>query len=100
MGGSFMIKAIVVAKEYRQFATYVRNRRLNRAEYGCFNWNHPENIRGLDKKNVKVLWLEGWSDGTSGYNPEYIKKGINELKTFTNHTEVSEGWIYNESSFV
>lgn len=91
-----MIKAIVVAKNYSQFATYIRNRGFNREEYGYFIWSNPEKAYGLKKKEVKVLWLEGWSEGTANQNPQHIKYGMNFLKTFTNHSEVSEVWIYGQ----
>jgi hypothetical protein len=96
MGDTQMIKAIVVARDYSQFATYLRNRGLNRSEYGFFLWNHPEHIYGLKKQEVKVLWLEGWSDGTVKVNPEHVRNGIRELKEFTNHSDVSEVWIYGQ----
>lgn len=95
-----MIKAIVVAADYRQFATYLRNRGFNRAEYGYFIWNHPEKAYGLDKKKVKVLWLEGWIEGTEQYNPEYVSNSLKFLKLFENQQQVSEVWIYGQGSFI
>jgi hypothetical protein len=96
MGEEQMIKAIVVPKNFQQYATYLRNRGFNRVEYGYLNWNDVWKIRGLDKRETKVLWLEGWSDGTVKVNPEHVRNGIRELKEFTNHTEVSEVWIYGQ----
>jgi hypothetical protein len=91
-----MIKAIVVARDYSQFATYIRNRGLNRAEYGYFQWESPEKAYGLDKREVKVLWLEGWSHGTNESNRKHVINVIPFLKTFTNHSDVSEVWIYGK----
>jgi predicted acyl esterase len=93
-----MIKAIVVARDYSQFATYLRNRGFKREEYGYFIWTEPSKIQALDKREVKVLWLEGWSDGTTHYNPEIVSHGVKLLKLFTNHSEVSEVWIYGQST--
>jgi hypothetical protein len=86
-----VIKAIVVSLSYSQFATYIRNRRLNRAEYGHYKATKPEHCYGLPQ-NTKVLWLEGWSE-----NPDLTVKDVQFLKDrFYNHQEVSEVWIYGE----
>lgn len=85
-----MIKSIVVAANYSQFATYIRNRGLNRTEYGYAVGNLAE-IRPLDKDKVKVLWLDGWSD-----NKRITVDEMKFFKLFKNHQQVPEGFIYGE----
>jgi hypothetical protein len=87
-----MIKAVVVARDYSQFTTYIRNRRLNREEYGCWRGKEDDCI-GLDGDTVKVLWLEGWSE-----NERIKASDIEFLKEkFSHHKNIPEGWIYNEN---
>lgn len=88
------MKAIVLGMNYSQFATYIRNRGLNRDNYGYYNGGNPEKLYGLSQ-DTKVLMLEGWSENR-GYSPEdiqYIKE------RFKNIQYVSEGWIYGEGTF-
>lgn len=85
-----MIKAVVVAKDYSQFATYIRNRGLNREHYG-YAAGHEGSVRGLNKDEVKVLWLDGWSE-----NKQVTVDLVKLLKLFKNHQEVGEGWIYGQ----
>lgn len=93
VGDTQMIKAIVVAKDFSQYATYLRNRKFSREEYGYFN-NYAQVI-GLNK-NTKVLWLEGWRD-----NKFITHSDIKHLTTrFHDHAQVSEVWIYGEGSFI
>lgn len=87
-----MIKAIVVARDYSQFAMYLRNKRLLREEYGYYVVGHPEKCYGLDREKTKVYWLEGWSE-----NEKMSTHDVNYLRSvYVNHTTVPEGWIYNE----
>lgn len=86
-----MIKAIVVAANFHQYATYIRNRGLNRAEYGYYGGNEPSKLYGLSH-DLPVLMLEGWSENKN-FTPndlECIKHRFKDIRT------VSEGWIYNE----
>lgn len=88
-----MIKAIVVANTYSQFATYIRNRNLNRNEYGYYVTGKPEKCIGLNREKTKVLWLEGWS-----MNDRMESKDVDFLKNqFENHQQVPEGFIYGQN---
>lgn len=91
-----MIKAIVVAFNFSQYATYIRNRGFKREEYGCYIAGRQEDCRGLDVDTTKVLWLDGWSE-----NESYTTSDIVFLKErFNQHQNVSEVWIYGKGSFV
>jgi hypothetical protein len=87
-----MIKAIVVAANFSQYATYLRNRGFNRTEYAYYRAGYPHECYGLDKEKTKVLWFEGWDE-----NSLMATDDINFLKhRFSNHQTVSEVWIYGK----
>jgi hypothetical protein len=86
-----MIKAIVVAASFHQYATYMRNRNLRRDEYGYYRGGHPSDCYGLST-DTPVLWLEGWSNSKSlkGSDIDFLKH------RFTNHKQVGETFIYGQ----
>jgi hypothetical protein len=85
-----MIKAIVVAHNFSQYATYIRNRNLRRDEYGYYKGDVGDVI-GLDVK-TPVFWLEGWSESKN-----INSKDIQFLKgRFTTHKQVGETFIYGQ----
>lgn len=85
-----MIKAIVVAHNFSQYATYIRNRNLRRDEYGYYKGDFSD-VQGLDF-GTPVLWLEGWSESKN-----ISSKDIQLLKhRFTTHKQVGETFIYGQ----
>lgn len=90
-----MIKAIVVARNFSQYATYLRNRGFNRVEYAHYRGN-PNDCYGLDVDTTKVLWLDGWNENN------FMKPSdVGFLKNrFSQHINVSEVWIYGKGSFI
>lgn len=86
-----MIKGIVVAENFSQYATYIRNRNLLREDYEYFKADMPDTIRGLPP-DIPVLWLEGWSGSKNmtGAAVDFLKK------RFTTHKQVGETFIYGK----
>jgi hypothetical protein len=86
-----MIKRIVVANNFTQYATYVRNRKWTRSDAGFYIAGEPIICLGLPR-DTPVHWLEGWSDDSKINNAD-----IDFLKhRFTTHKEISEEKIHYE----
>jgi hypothetical protein len=86
-----MIKRIVVSHNRTQYATFVRNRKWDANESGCYVAGDPSPCYGLPH-NTPVYWLEGWSE-----NLKLNSVDVDFLKhRFHNHKFISEEKIHYE----
>lgn len=86
-----MIKRIVVAANYSQFATYCRNRNFVREETAYYKAGEPWHCNGLSS-DIPIHMLDGWSENKKLTDEDlaYLKRKFKTIK------QIPEWRIYSE----
>lgn len=89
-----MIKAIVIAASFHQYATYIRNRRYKRDEYLYYGGGDIGQILGFNKQTTVFHLLEGWQENRNLTAAD--ARFISLIFNIENIHFIPERKIYNE----